>query len=206
MNYAEYEKVKKLSYYEYCDYLQNKYGIGKANYFYPSLNKNSKVSRTNEGLIAHHKLETEACLLSTPSIAMRFPYEWQKAENIVYCDYLEHLFLHILMSEINERQDEDMDDDIPLIRYPGGILVFLIPELNDVYSGWETNMQWRKNCYEKIIKDKDVYLALVKRFKLIIEKLDGLIGEEQIYASYNEQYGLWSSDKNEKLYEEMRKL
>ena len=206
MNYAEYEKVKNLSYYEYCDYLQNKYGIGKANYFYPSWNKNSKVSRTNEGLIAHHKLETDAFMLSTPSIARRFSYEWQKAENIVYCDYLEHLLLHIMMSEINECQDENMDDDIPLIRYPGGILEFLIPELNDVYSGWETKMQWRKNCYDRIIKDKDVYLILVKRFKLIIEKQDGFIGEEQIYASYNEQYGLWSSDKNEKLYEVMRKL
>ncbi len=31
MNYIEYENVKNLSYYEYCDYLQNKYGIGKAN-------------------------------------------------------------------------------------------------------------------------------------------------------------------------------
>lgn len=206
MNYAEYEKVKKLSYYEYCDYLQNKYGIGKANYFYPSWNKNKKVSRTSEGLIAHHKMETEACLLSTPSIARNFPYEWQKAENIVYCDYLEHLFLHILMSEINECQDEDMDDNIPNIRYPGGILEFLIPELNDVYSGWETKMQWRKNCYEKIIKDKNVYLALVKRFKLIIEKQEGFISEEQIYKSYNEQFGLWLSDKNKRLYEEMRKV
>lgn len=34
MNYAEYEKVKTLSYYEYCDYLQKKYGIGKSNYFF----------------------------------------------------------------------------------------------------------------------------------------------------------------------------
>ena len=99
-----------------------------------------------------------------------------------------------------------MDDDIPLIRYPGGILLFLIPELNDVYSGWKTNMQWRKNCYDRIIKDKDVYLILVKRFKLIIKKQDGFINEEQIYVSYNEQYGLWSSDKNENLYEIMRKL
>ena len=31
--------------------------------------------------------------------AMKNPYEWQLAKNIVYCDYLEHLFLHILICE-----------------------------------------------------------------------------------------------------------
>ena len=29
MNLDEYEKVKDLSYPEYCDYLQTKYGFGK---------------------------------------------------------------------------------------------------------------------------------------------------------------------------------
>lgn len=32
MNIQEYEKVKKYTYLEYCDYLQRKYGIGLANY------------------------------------------------------------------------------------------------------------------------------------------------------------------------------
>ena len=67
-------------------------------------------------------------------------------------------------------------------------------------------MQWRRNCYDKIINDKDVYLLLVKRFKRLIEEEDLCISEEAIYVSYNEQYGLWSSDKNQKLYNEIKML
>lgn len=206
MNYQEYQSVKNLNYAQYCDYLKNKYGMATANYFFPSWNKNKKVSRTKEGLIAHHIYESKAFLLSNPDVAKRFPYEWQKAENLVYCDYLEHLLLHILLSEEKELIKTDKGDDIYISRYPGGILQFLIPELNGVYSGWITAMQWRRNCYDKIINDKDVYLLLVKRFKVLIEEEDLCISEEAIYVSYNEQYGLWSSDKNQKLYNEIKML
>ncbi len=32
MNIREYEKVEGLTYIEYCDYLQRKYGIGLSDY------------------------------------------------------------------------------------------------------------------------------------------------------------------------------
>lgn len=32
MNLSEYEKIKNFSYLEYCDYLQNKYGIGLSDF------------------------------------------------------------------------------------------------------------------------------------------------------------------------------
>lgn len=60
MNMDEYQKVKDLTYLEYCDYLQRKYGIGLANYMTKSYNINSKCKRTKEGLIAHHKKEVLA--------------------------------------------------------------------------------------------------------------------------------------------------
>ena len=97
MNLVEYEKVKNLTYLEYCDYLQQKYGIGLSDYMTKSWNKNSKVTRTKDGLLAHHKYEDHAIMLSTKEFAMQNPFEWQLAKNIVYCDYLEHLFLHILI-------------------------------------------------------------------------------------------------------------
>ena len=99
MTITEYESIKALNYLEYCDYLQNKYGIAKCNYMSPAYNKNPKISRSNEGLFAHHKYEDHAILLSNKKFAMKNPYEWQFAENIVYCDYLEHLYLHILICE-----------------------------------------------------------------------------------------------------------
>ena len=66
-------------------------------YMTKSFTKNKRVSRTSEGLVAHHKAEDKMMLLSNKSFAERYPYEWQKKENIVYCDYLEHLLLHVLI-------------------------------------------------------------------------------------------------------------
>ena len=63
MKMAEFEKVKEMSYEDYCGYLQAKYGIGRADYMTRSFNKNQKVSRTAEGLIAHHKAEDKMILL-----------------------------------------------------------------------------------------------------------------------------------------------
>ena len=57
MKMQEYLEVKDFTYRQYCDYLQEKYGIGLADYMTKSFNKNQKASRTNDGLIAHHKYE-----------------------------------------------------------------------------------------------------------------------------------------------------
>ncbi|WP_296024725.1 hypothetical protein [uncultured Treponema sp.] len=160
MDKKEYEKVKRLNYLQYCDYLQEKYGIGRSDCMTKSWNKNNKVSRTCDGLIAHHKYEDHAIMLSQKQIAMLNPFEWQKAENIVYCDYLEHLFLHILICE-NPAQDRNKNENVGI----GGVCNFIVPELNDLYSGWATKQQWRKNCHEKVKNNKDVYFDLVKRFK-----------------------------------------
>ena len=155
MDLLEYEKVKSLSYLEYCDYLQKKYGIGLCNYMTKSWWKNKKATRTSEGLYCHHKFENQALLLSHREYAMQYPYEWQMAENLVYCDLLEHLFLHFLIGDCGSP----------------GVVVFLIPELNDLYSGWKTEEPWRKICHEKVINDKDVYMKLLKRIKEAYKKL-----------------------------------
>ena len=156
MDLNEYNKVKKFNYLEYCDYLQNEYGIGFDNYFTKNFNKSFKVSRTSEGLFAHHKFENKHPLLSKKETAERHPYEYQKAENIVYCDWLEHFFLHILICEEY--------DDLSL----GGILCFFIPELNDIYSGVlpdnTIDNKWKINCINKIKDDVEVYLRLLNRY------------------------------------------
>ena len=43
MNLTEYKQVEKLTYRQYCDYLQNKYGIGLKDYMTKSWNKNTRV-------------------------------------------------------------------------------------------------------------------------------------------------------------------
>lgn len=195
MNIQEYEHVKIYSYNEYCDYLQEKYGISKYNYFTPMFKRNNKVSRTNEGLVTHHKYENHEPLLSKKEEAVKYPYEWQLATNLVYCDYLEHLFLHIL---ICESPGFSIQKPIGI----GGLLCFIMPELNDVYCGWKTKQQWRMNCHNRIINDKDVYLELIRRFKTVHKECP----QSLLLKSFNEQFGLWATNKNKELYGEIIEL
>lgn len=200
MNLIEYEKIKNLTYLEYCDYLQNKYGIGLCAYMTKSWNKNPKVTRTKEGLLAHHKFEDHAIMLSTREYAMNNPYEWQLAQNIVYCDYLEHLFLHILICEY-PAEDRNIFEAVGV----GGVVNFIVPELNDLYSGWITNQAWRKACHNVVIDDKNVYLALLKRFKSSCKDYP-FYTDDCLFTSYNEQFGLWSKEQNAELFQIIAEL
>ena len=199
MNLEEYKKVQNYNYVEYCDYLQGKYGVGLCDYMTKSWNKNKKISRTKDGLYAHHKYEDHAILLSNPEYAKKNPYEWQLRENIVYCDLLEHLFLHILICE-NPSKNKNENEKVGF----GGVVNFIVPELNDVYSGWVSKQQWQLNCHNKIINDKNVYMELVKRFKELYD--NNLFILKNLYRSWNEQFGIWSSKNNEDLYEEIYEL
>lgn len=199
MNLEEYKKVQNYNYVKYCDYLQNKYGAGFCDYMTKSWNKNQKISRTKVGLYAHHKYEDHAILLSNPEYAKKNPYEWQLRENIVYCDLLEHLFLHILICE-NPSKNKNENEKVGF----GGVVNFIVPELNDVYSGWVSKQQWQLNCHNKIINDKNVYMELVKRFKELYDNNPFIL--KNLYRSWNEQFGIWSSKNNEDLYEEIYEL
>ena len=198
MNLKEYEKVKHFTYLEYCDYLQEKYGIGLCDYMTINWNKNRKVTRTKDGLIAHHKYENQAKLLSHPEQAKNHPFEWQQKENIVYCDFLEHLFLHILICEKNPEKT-----DFNKILGFGGVVEFIVPELNDVYSGWTSKEKWKNKCHNAIINDIDVYIKLIKRFKTYYNN-DAFV-VKLLCRSRNERSG-WSKENNSKIFEEIINL
>ena len=196
MDMKEYLEVKDFSYLEYCDYLQNKYGIGLDDYMTKSYNPKAKCKRTKEGLLAHHKKEDTMILLSTKQIAMLCPFEWQLKENIVYCDYLEHLLLHILICKYPDEKVDFVEVGI------GGVVNFIVPELNDLYSGWETGQAWRKACHDKVKNDKEVYIKLLKQF-IDYEKNDVNFDVSILCRSFNEPFGLWSDEQNSKLYTEI---
>ena len=200
MKISEYESVKDFTYLQYCDYLQNKYGIGIADFMTKAWNKNAKVTRTKDGLLAHHKFEDHAIMLSEKEHAMKNPYEWQLAKNIVYCDYLEHLFLHILICEYPAK-DRNKNEAVGI----GGVINFLVPELNDLYSGWETKQQWRKKCHGLVVNDKVVYLLLLKRFKQNCSEYP-FYTDKCLLSSYNEHFGGWSRANNKQLFEEINSL
>lgn len=194
MNTKEFNKVMKMDYLQYCKYLQEKYGIPKYDYMTKSYNKNQKNSRTSEGLVIHHIDEDKMIQLSEKAYAELCPFEWQAKERLVYCDYLEHLLLHVLICE-NPSPERDPSVDVGI----GGVVNFIVPELNDVYSGFKTKQAWRKNCHDKIINDKDFYLGIVYRFYRWFRKNTG--GDSDIICtSFNEQFGLWSKEQNQGLF------
>ena len=199
MDMTEYQNVYTMNYLQYCDYLQDKYGIGLTDYMTKSYNKNPKCTRTKEGLLAHHKMEDRMIMLSTKEYAELCPYEWQQKQNIVYCDYLEHLLLHVLICVYPSKDNIGFDVGI------GGVVNFLVPELNDLYSGWETKQAWRSNCHSKVKNDKDVYLAILKQF-IDFEKTNPEFSIDMLTSSFNEQYGLWDSRNNAVIYREIKKM
>lgn len=202
MNIEEYRRVEKLDYDEYCEYLKSKYGKCKFNYFTPRYIKNIKVTRTKEGLYAHHIYEDRAIMLCEPNCAKANPFEYQLANNIVYCDLLEHLYLHILICEKCIKEKFDFRLEIPGI---GGVVNFIAPELNDIYSGFETKLGWQKNCHNKIINDKETYLKLVERFTYLYFVYP-FATPGCLLTSYNEKYGLWSKANNEQIFEEIQEI
>lgn len=164
MNLEEYNKIKDFTYLEYCDYLQHKYGLPPKPYMTEKFVKSgwSKKcnSRTNEGLFLHHKYEDHAILLGDEEHASKNPYTWQLQESLVYCNYLEHLFLHILICEYpkNKRKNE--------IVGIGGIQNFIGFELCQYYNGLiSKNEPWRNTCFDMVKKYKLTYLTLLERFK-----------------------------------------
>lgn len=200
MNLVEYNKAKDFKYLDYCNYLQIKYGIGKDYYFTKSWNKSKKITRTSEGLIAHHKMEDRAIMLGNKEFAMNNPYEWQSPENIVYCDYLEHLFLHILICE-NPSPYKNKNEAVGI----GGVINFIVPELNDFYSGWRSTQKWKINCLDLIKNDKKVYLTLLKRFKHNCKHYP-FYTKDCLYTSMGAMHGVWDAKNNFELFEEIKEL
>ena len=84
----------------------------------------------------------------------------------------------------------------------GGIIDFLVPELNDIYSGWIPKLPWQDNCRKRIIEDMNVYLAIIKMFITYLQENRGLTFDNRtvLHSSANERYGCWSKMPNEKIY------
>lgn len=161
MNYQEYFKCSTMTYREYCKYLQDKYGIPKNSYYNEQYNKNrNENSRTSEGLVIHHICEDIKPNLSNKEVAKSCDFSYQLPENLCYCDYLEHLFLHIL---ITEYPNEETDDVVGI----GGSANYLIPGLNNLFSGYIPEQPPKKHvidCFNRVKDDFITYKYLISRF------------------------------------------
>lgn len=204
MNIEEYNKVSSMDYEAYCDYLQNKYGKPDKPYYTKGFSKNRSIVRSKEGLVIHHKKENVAIMLANVNYAKNNPYEYQMPDNLVYCDYLEHLLLHVLICEdiiIGKTQNIN-ENEKPGV---GGVINFLMPELNDMYSGYESSQEWKKNCYLRVINDRKTYLKIVERFiQNYWKPLD--LPFVTLTRSYHEQFGKWDKDINLIINEEIEDI
>jgi len=182
----EYAKELKMSYRELCSYLQSKYGMSDYDYF-PNKEcktKNRKVSRTAEGLFCHHTFEDRYDNLSIPQQARYYPYDAQKKENLAYCNYLEHLILHLKINA-NARSEFKYVFDINHFFNSLGFF-WIINEINDLYRNNGSSQEWRNNCYLAIKDSFEDYVSILRGVLCFIE--DGFDGEKKTEIKEGNQF------------------
>ena len=162
-----YESMLKTNYQDIVSALLKKYGSAKHNYFKDTACKikNPLVTRTNEGLFCHHIDEDKAIMLCNDKFAVNNPFEYQKADRLVYCNLLEHLLLHVKIAE-NPSPDAN-ENELPGI---GGAINFICKDLNDIYSGKKFSDEWGKNVADKVKDNFDDYIIILRYLWNIVEK------------------------------------
>jgi len=163
MKSSEVQEQLKMPYNELVERLLAKYGSAQYDYFRNESckSKNPKVSRTDEGLICHHIDEDKAILLSNDKCAANNPFEYQKADRLVYCNVLEHLILHIKIVEECESPLE--------LQGIGGAVSFICPQINDFFNGCNFKQQYLINSYSLIKNNFEDYISILNYFLTILE-------------------------------------
>ena len=150
-----------FTYDELVNYLLKKYGHAKYDYFVnencASINQN--VRRTSEGLFCHHIDEDKAILLSDSSHAQKNPFSYQKANRLVYCNFLEHLLLHILIIE----KPKDINANADELQGVGGAVNFICKQLNDLYSGCILSQEWLNKAFSLVEDYYSIYISMLKK-------------------------------------------
>ena len=164
-----------LTYNEYINQLKEKYGNVPGDYFYTiskgktkgQLAKNKSITRGKDGLYIHHVYECYFLGLSDPTMYLLQSVnsdtkikDAQKAENLVYCNLLEHLILHIKIALEYNRGQEQVGID------------FITGDLNRLYEVGDQNQietlynapnqKWKQVVYSTIKDDYDIYVMLCK--------------------------------------------
>lgn len=161
MTICELNKLTSLSYTELCDYLTKKYGAISSPYFLRETCKtpNPTIKRSAEGLFIHHIKECEFIQLNSPAYALQAPYEYQMGKNLVYCNILEHLLLHMrIVKEYTIQQAKEKKILVGL----GGIVNHIAPQIIDYINGYDFQKEYLKTAL-KVIDGKEKYVAQILR-------------------------------------------
>lgn len=176
MKSEELEKQSKMSYREQLDYLKRKYGPAPENYYLDvaCARKSKKNGRGMEGLFLHHDFEYDprnplVSNLSDPEMGKLFDYDYQKAENLTYCDYLEHLMLHCKINLLRVDQLGAFIKD--------GVVNFMVPQLNDWYGYAVDLAPWQKAAFGRIEDYYSDYRAILNSWIDALAKKAGGLAE-----------------------------
>lgn len=175
-----------MSYDELVQFLINKYGPAKYDYFtneYCTI-KNKNVTRTSEGLYCHHIDEDKVIMLSNDKIAGQNPFEYQKANRLVYCNFLEHLLLHILIAEKPKSVNANKNE----VQGIGGAVNFMCKQLNDLYNGYEYKQKWMINTTSVVKNDYESYILMLRRLWKCIQNnqlLSSIISKEDLAIGWD---------------------
>ncbi|MBQ7994739.1 MAG: hypothetical protein IJ247_00765 [Bacilli bacterium] len=157
-----YEMLYDCSYQELVKLLLKKYGPVKGDYFLNESckSKNHSIMRGGEGLIVHHIDEDKAIMLANDKYAINNPFNYQKADRLVYCNLLEHFLLHIKIAA-EPRNKKANANEAPGI---GGAVNFICRQLNDIYSGYEFKQEF-------MIKSREILTGHLKDYVLALKGL-----------------------------------
>lgn len=141
-------------------YLKDRNGRVPENY-YMDVNctrKSTKNGRGNEGLFVHHDYEYDPANplvnnLSQSEIARLFDYKYQYAENLTYCNYLEHLIIHVKINLLRKEQLGHYIND--------GLVNYMIPELNDWYRYLIDLKPWQEAAFSLIEDNYSDYCDII---------------------------------------------
>ncbi len=182
----EYAAELSMSYDQLVQHLLKKYGKAKGDYFLTETcaSKNKKITRTSEGLYCHHIDEDKAIMLSNDSFAAKNPFEYQKAERLVYCNILEHLILHIKIVEEPRNQHANSGE----IQGIGGALNFITKQLNDYYNGYDFKQQYMVVIMSFVQDNFDDYIKILQHLWKVIKNdklLSVVIRKEQLAVGWD---------------------
>lgn len=176
------KQLLEMNYKEVVQVLIQKYGQPKKSYFHNNKywNSNSSNSRTKEGLIIHHIDEDKAIMLSDKDFAKLKPWGFQLPDRLVYCNLLEHLVLHI---KIMEYGHSIKHNNVGI----GGVINFIIPQLNDMYSGIkykpykDKTSHYLTNLAKIILPMKNDYFLSLKKILNGDELIEHYIDENYLF-------------------------
>ena len=96
------------------------------------------------------------------------PFEAQKKENLVYCNYIEHLILHL---KINANARSMFEEAFEIKYFFNSLgFVWIASEINFLFKNGGSLQKWRNNCFCVIKDEFEDYVSILRAVLCFIDK------------------------------------